>query len=109
MKLNLTAVLAASILMVPVMGFAQQSNAGLTRAQVRAELVQLEKAGYNPSRGQDTCYPADVQAATAKLQITNPVTSNAETSGYGDNGGGTSQAGSRAALSSAGRSIYFGH
>ncbi|KVL52903.1 DUF4148 domain-containing protein [Burkholderia territorii] len=44
-----------------------QSNAPLTRAQVRDELIRLETAGYDPSKGDDGEYPADIQAAMAKL------------------------------------------
>ncbi|KWN10195.1 hypothetical protein WT83_21185 [Burkholderia territorii] len=44
-----------------------QSNAPLTRAQVRDELIRLEAAGYDPSKGDDGEYPADIQAAMAKL------------------------------------------
>ncbi|AFQ49682.1 DUF4148 domain-containing protein [Burkholderia cepacia] len=44
-----------------------QSTAPLTRAQVREELIRLEAAGYDPSKGDDGEYPADIQAAQAKL------------------------------------------
>jgi hypothetical protein len=50
----------------------------LTRAQVRAELVQLETAGYNTAHGEDPYYPADIQAAEAKV-----AAQNGATSGYG--------------------------
>ncbi|MFT4438766.1 DUF4148 domain-containing protein [Caballeronia sp. 15715] len=58
--------LAASALSAPVLSFAQ-SNAPVTRAEVRADLVRVEQAGYNPSRGGDVDYPADIQAAEAKV------------------------------------------
>ncbi|KAG8150730.1 DUF4148 domain-containing protein [Burkholderia catarinensis] len=44
-----------------------QSAAPLTRAQVRDELMRLEAAGYDPGRGDEGEYPADIQAAEAKL------------------------------------------
>ncbi|WP_175908855.1 DUF4148 domain-containing protein [Burkholderia sp. BCC1640] len=44
-----------------------QLNAPLTRAQVREELIRLEAAGYDPSKGDDGEYPADIQAALAKV------------------------------------------
>jgi hypothetical protein len=48
-------------------GFAQAREDGpVTRAQVRAELVQLERAGYNPTSDQTT-YPAAIQAAEARV------------------------------------------
>ncbi|MBN3847822.1 DUF4148 domain-containing protein [Paraburkholderia sp. Ac-20342] len=45
MKSLLSAVVVASALIVPAVSFAQQSNAPVTRAQVRAELVAAQKAG----------------------------------------------------------------
>lgn len=54
----------------PVASFAQ-SNQSVTRAQVRAEIVQLEKAGYNPGVVNDTTYPADIQAAEARIAVEN--------------------------------------
>jgi len=66
MKSLIQAVAVAAALTIPVAVFAQ-SNAPLTRAQVRAELVQLEKAGYNPSASNDATYPAEIQAAEAKV------------------------------------------
>ncbi|MBJ9963929.1 DUF4148 domain-containing protein [Burkholderia seminalis] len=44
-----------------------QAAAPLTRAQVRDELMRLEAAGYDPAKGDDGEYPADIQAAEAKL------------------------------------------
>ncbi|MCC8400631.1 DUF4148 domain-containing protein [Paraburkholderia sp. MMS20-SJTN17] len=39
----------------------------VTRAEVVHELEELEAAGYNPSQGDDGSYPADIQAAEAKV------------------------------------------
>ncbi|WP_025599847.1 DUF4148 domain-containing protein [Burkholderia sp. WSM2230] len=39
----------------------------LTRAEVMHELEELEAAGYTPSRGDDSEYPADIQEAERKL------------------------------------------
>ncbi|KWE97438.1 hypothetical protein WL82_24385 [Burkholderia ubonensis] len=44
-----------------------QTPAPLTRAQVLEELYELEAAGYNPSAGDQGTYPADIQAAEAKV------------------------------------------
>ena len=44
-----------------------QTAAPLTRAQVRDELMRLEAAGYDPAKGDEGEYPADIQAAEAKL------------------------------------------
>ncbi|SAK44399.1 purine nucleoside phosphorylase [Caballeronia calidae] len=58
--------LVAATLAAPAVAFAQ-SNGPVTRAQVRADLVAVEKAGYNPAAASDPYYPADIQAAEAKL------------------------------------------
>jgi len=53
----------------PLASFAQstQASAGVTRAQVRAELAQLEEAGYTP--GADAYdYPDNLLAAEARVQ-----------------------------------------
>lgn len=68
-----------------------QSNHPLTRAEVYAQLVQIEKAGYNPARGTDTDYPSDVQAAEARINA-----QQADTSGFGPAKQGSSEAGHRA-------------
>ncbi|QCP53302.1 DUF4148 domain-containing protein [Trinickia violacea] len=47
--------------------FAQSGSVPLTRAQVRAALVRIEQAGYNPASENDVNYPADIQAAEAKV------------------------------------------
>ncbi|MFM0643938.1 DUF4148 domain-containing protein [Paraburkholderia bryophila] len=67
MKSLASLVVATSFLVIPLCGFAQQTSAPLTRAEVRAELVQIEKAGYSPSTGEDQAYPKDIQAAEAKV------------------------------------------
>jgi cytochrome c556 len=102
MKSLIQAVVVAAALAAPVAVFAQ-SNQPLTRAQVRAELVQLEKAGYNPARGEDPYYPADVQAAEAKV-----AAQNAAATGYGGVVTGTSDAG-RPAVSKADWNAMYNH
>jgi Domain of unknown function (DUF4148) len=101
MKLVQSLILAA-VLAVPAVSSFAQSNAPVTRAQVRAELVQLEKAGYNPNAN-DTTYPADIQAAEARVAAQNGT---AETS-YGPSVSGSSQSG-RVGAPVAARSVYFG-
>lgn len=67
MKSLIYAVVAASVLSAPLVSFAQEaSNGPLTRAQVREQLVQLEKAGYNPAAA-DPYYPNDIQAAEQRV------------------------------------------
>ncbi len=72
MKTLLSITAAVAILASPVASFAETPNAPLTRAEVRAQLVQLEKAGYNVS-GDNTTYPADIQAAEAKIENSQPA------------------------------------
>jgi Domain of unknown function (DUF4148) len=101
MKSLIQAVVVAAALAAPVAAFAQ-ANPPVTRAQVRAELIQLEKAGYNPSRGQDPYYPADLQAAEAKVAAQNAAR------GVGGVAGGSSDAG-RPAISKADWNALYNH
>jgi hypothetical protein len=104
MKSLIQVIAVAAVLVAPVASFAQ-SNQPATRAQVRAELVQLEKAGYNPAAADDATYPADIQAAEARV-----VAQNGATSGVGGVVSGSSASGAPAAAATTGpRSIYFGH
>jgi hypothetical protein len=106
MKSLIKAVAVALVIAAPVASFAQ-SNQPLTRAQVRSELVQLEKAGYNPAESNDANYPADIQAAEAKV-----AAQNAATSGVGGAVNGSSESGSPAASVDApigSRSLFAGH
>jgi hypothetical protein len=88
MKSLIQAVAVAAALVVPVASFAQQSNAPLTRAQVRAELIQLENAGYRPGDGDQTDYPIQIQEAEAKV-----AAMNGQAGGYGGVAGAKSDAG----------------
>jgi hypothetical protein len=56
-----------AIVAAPAFAFAQSQTAPLTRAQVKAELAELERAGYSPASGDDNNYPSDLQAAEAKV------------------------------------------
>ncbi len=50
---------------VPALSFAQ-STEPVTHASLQAEIVQLQRAGYNPSQ-KDVNYPEKLQAAEAKI------------------------------------------
>lgn len=106
-KAFVPALVIATALAAPSFAFAQ-SNAPVTRAQVRAELVQLEKAGYNPSQDRVN-YPQQLQAAQARVNAEDGQTA------YGASTAGTSQSGAangaaRANVSMSDRnSVYFGH
>jgi opacity protein-like surface antigen len=90
MKSFVRAVAVAALLAAPVASFAQ-SNQPVTRAQVRSDLMQLEKAGYNPG-GDHNDYPADIQAAEARVH------GEGGTSGFGGVESGSSASGTRAGL-----------
>ncbi|AQQ34932.1 DUF4148 domain-containing protein [Burkholderia cenocepacia] len=104
MKSLIKAVALAALVAAPVVSFAQSNQQPLTRAQVRAELVQLEKAGYNPNDWIN--YPENIQAAQAKN-----AGAQADATGYGSNPVATSQSGQRvvAPAVSDRSSVYFGH
>ncbi|MFM0374910.1 DUF4148 domain-containing protein [Paraburkholderia aspalathi] len=117
MKSLIQAVVVAAALAAPVAAFAQ-ANQGLTRAQVRAELVKVEKAGYSPARGEDPYYPADIQAAEGRVAAQNAKTpavqaSVADTSGVGGMVSGSSASGAPAAVpppaNDGMKPLYFGH
>jgi hypothetical protein len=93
---------------IPMDAYAQ-SNQPLSRAQVRAELVQLENAGYNPG-AKDNRYPEKLQAAEAKVS----KEQGSEQAAYGSPGVTATQSGGSKNLSGvkevAGtKSLYFGH
>ncbi|MFX1764429.1 DUF4148 domain-containing protein [Paraburkholderia sp. A1RI-2L] len=109
MKKFFPAVVLAAALAIPAVSFAQSSQQGLTRAQVRAELVELEQAGYNPADNQVN-YPQNLQAAQAR--VTQEKLARGDTSGYGAPAVGTSQAGGPAVQPrqvAPSQSVYFGH
>ena len=66
MKSLFQTVVVAAALAAPVAAFAQ-SDQPVTRAEVRAQLVQLEQTGWRPGEGEHTTYPAQIQAAEAKV------------------------------------------
>jgi hypothetical protein len=67
MKALIFFTLAVSALASPALSFAHPPSGQLTRAQVRADLIRVEQAGYTPLQGEDPHYPADIQAAEAKI------------------------------------------
>jgi Domain of unknown function (DUF4148) len=96
------AIVIASALAAPAFAFAQD-NSPITRSQVKAELAQLEQAGYQPD-GDHATYPQSIQAATQRVDAPTGGTS------YGSSSNGTSHAGVRTiAPVSDPQSVYFGH
>jgi hypothetical protein len=129
MKTLICLSLAVSALASPALSFAQSSSAPVTRAQVYADLVRLEQAGYDPSASNDPNYPAAIQAAEAKVaaQGSERVADNAadgtngttETTGMGADPSGSSASGTHAPVRGTSRSaacvgpvsfcsLYFG-
>ena len=104
MKSLIIAVATVSAFAVPLAAFAQ-SDATPTRAQVQAELQQLEQAGYHPGV-EDPNYPANVQAAEARVSIESGAT------GYGGVMPGSSASGARSGVPPASdevlKQIYMG-
>ena len=94
MKSLVRVVFIATLIAAPLSAFSQSSQP-VTRAQVRAELIQLESAGWKPTAGRDPNYPGDIQAAEARVAAQNNAKRSAY-SGYGAIEGGTSQSGQRA-------------
>ncbi|RKT20846.1 uncharacterized protein DUF4148 [Paraburkholderia sp. RAU2J] len=106
MKTLIYAALVANALVVPVVSFAQDSAAPLTRAEVRADLVQMEQAGYRPGL-KDLHYPTDVQAAEARIHAQDATTPSSTAVG-GVPMNGSSQSGAPSTTAGT-HSIYFGH
>ncbi|MDB5835240.1 MAG: hypothetical protein JWR14_5070 [Caballeronia sp.] len=107
-KLVLPALLVASALAAPMIASAQDNNAPVTRAEVRAQLTQLEKAGYSPATN-DNYYPQSLQQAQQRVDASNGIAAQA----YGPSTSGTSASGLHVLVAPASgdaqHSIYFGH
>ncbi|SEJ56609.1 DUF4148 domain-containing protein [Paraburkholderia diazotrophica] len=101
MKSLIKAVAVAVVFAVPALSFAQ-ANQPVTRAQVRAELVQLENAGYRPGAGSEAHYPDELLAAQARVNAQNGAAS-----GYGGVANSVSQSG-RPGVSAADWNAMYG-
>lgn len=109
-KSLIKAAVVAVALAAPLASFAQ-SNGPVTRAQVRQELIDLERAGYNPAVANDATYPAEIQAAEARVAAqkgTAMAQQPTADTGYGPSTAGSSQAGQPAHVTPQ-QSIYFGN
>jgi hypothetical protein len=96
MKTLIYAALVAGALATP---------APVTRAEVQADLVRVEQAGYHPTT-KNVHYPADIQVAEARLTAQD-VTTHGDTS-VGGASSGFSQTGAPTPAAGT-RSIYYGH
>ena len=91
MNKTITGIAIIGILLTPLASWAQTTTP-LTRAQVRAQLVQIEKAGYYPAQhAKDNNYPTDIQAAEARVAAQESAGTAA--SGMGGGTGSISQSG----------------
>ena len=102
MKSLIQAVAIAAAFAAPVAAFAQ-SGAPVTRAQVKAELVQFEQAGGLRSFSNDPRYPEDVQIAQAKVNA-----QNGNNQGFGGVQAGSSASGAPARADGV-KPIFFGN
>lgn len=89
MKRLINKLIAASALAVPALSFAQQTTP-VTRAQVRAELGQIEAAGYTGATG--PYYPANLHAAETRV-ARQTVAVQATPGNYGPSTSGSWQSG----------------
>jgi hypothetical protein len=92
MKSFISAIAVAAVLATPVASFAQSTNGPVTRAQVRAELAQVQKAeqGAPLWNAGDAHYPDGLAAAESQVVAQNGAS---QTTGYGPATNGTSQSG----------------
>ena len=88
--------IVAALVAVPVVSFAQSQDHSQSRAEVRAELVQLQKAGYTPS-SDNAQYPQNIEAALARVNADN----GSATAAYGGVAQSHSGSGSRTPMSHA--------
>ncbi|MBU7442261.1 DUF4148 domain-containing protein [Paraburkholderia fungorum] len=101
---SLQAVVLAALLATSFASFAQQSNTPVTRAEVRAQLVQLERAGYNPAKRDNATYPEDIQAAEARVAARNSATE-----GVGGVTSGAAQSGQRTSATMSSSPLFRHH
>jgi Domain of unknown function (DUF4148) len=106
MKSLIQAVVVAAALAIPAVSFAQSSQQPLTRAEVKAQLIQIEKAGYNPGTANDYDYPANIQAAEARV-----AAQNGGASSYGGVANGLSDSGTpvQSSFGDNVQTLYHGH
>lgn len=102
MKSLIQAAVIATLVAAPALSFAQ-SDAPVSRAQVKAELAQFVQANPHTAFGKDPYYPDNVQATEARIAEQN---GNASAS-YGGTVAGSSASGSPAS-GPAFNAVYFG-
>ncbi|WP_250515165.1 DUF4148 domain-containing protein [Caballeronia sp. INDeC2] len=103
MKSFVKPVAVAAVVVAPALSFAQ-TDSSLTRDQVKQDLLQVEAAGYDPSRSDQTSYPSDIQSAESRVSRQNGA--------YGGTAAGTSASGTRNMMppldNDGTKPVYFG-
>ncbi|AOI93772.1 DUF4148 domain-containing protein [Burkholderia pseudomultivorans] len=67
MKFSHRLLIATLAISSPLLASAQSATPGLTREQVRNEMIQYKAAGFNPARANPGTWVNDAQAASAKV------------------------------------------
>ncbi|WP_233889805.1 DUF4148 domain-containing protein [Paraburkholderia flagellata] len=101
-------VAVATAVALPVAAHAQSDASSVTREQVRQELVQLERAGYQPARVDNAHYPDDLLAANARIRAAagaDPYAVNAMGGAVNDR----SASGRRVSVNASQRALYAHH
>ena len=102
MKSLIQAIAIAAAFAVPAAAFAQ-SDAPVTRAQVKAELVQFKQAGGRTNFSNDPHYPEDAQIAQARVNA-----QNGNNQGFGGVQAGSSASGAPVKADGV-KPIFFGN
>jgi hypothetical protein len=98
------AIVLTSALGAPAFAYAQDEGT-VSRPAVKADLIQMEQAGYNVE-GDHTTYPAQAQAAEQRVEATRGITATS----YGSPTNGSYATGVRAPVAQpdGARPVYFG-
>lgn len=79
MPSNVNLYILAAVLSLPTLSFASTTDQGVTRAQIRAELSQLEQAGFQPAAA-NINYPYEIRHAERVIRESGAPTGSARTS-----------------------------
>lgn len=94
MKSLICAAIATACSAAPAVVFAESSSS-ITREQVRAEIIDLQKVGYTPGTASDNDFPGNIQAAEARLAAQRAGAQKSTSRGYGPAMDGSAQSGAR--------------
>jgi hypothetical protein len=100
---HITMILATAI-SFPIASQAQESTPAVTRAQIRAELIELEGTGYHPDNN-DLYYPANIQKAETRIAFAGNSLAHPD-SGVGGVASRTSASGSHGFISNRISTVY---